>query len=66
MVVEGLHLGKLSVQELYVRMEGIQSAEVIDGSWYPINEKLVQDILKNPRRYEPWLETPPICGSWSI
>ena len=54
MVVEGLHLGKLSVQELHVRMEGIQSAEVIDGSWCPINEKLVRDILENPRRYEPW------------
>ena len=54
MVVEGLHLGKLSVQELHVRMEGIQSAEVIDGSWCPINEKLVRDILETPHRYEPW------------
>ena len=54
MVVDGLHLGKLSVQELSVRMEGIQSAEVIEGSWCPVNEKLVQDILENPRHYERW------------
>ena len=54
MVVDGLHLGKLTVQELFVRLEGIQSAEVIEGSWCPINEELVQDILENPHRYESW------------
>ena len=54
MVVDGLHLGKLTVQELFVRLEGIQSAEVIEGSWCPVNEKLVQDILENPHRYESW------------
>ena len=54
MVVDGLHLGKLTVQELFVRLEGIQSAEVIEGSWCPVNEKLVQDILENPHRYEAW------------
>lgn len=54
MVVDGLHLGKLTVQELLIRVAGIQSAEVIEGSWCSINEELVQDILEDPRRYEPW------------
>lgn len=54
MKVDGLHLGQYTVQELLVRIEGIQTAEVIDGSWCAVNEALVQDILENPHRYEAW------------
>lgn len=54
MTVDGLHLGHYTVQELSVRIEGIQTAEVIDGSWCAVNEALVQDILENPHRYEAW------------
>lgn len=54
MTVDGLHLGRYTVQELSVRIEGIQTAEVIDGSWCPVNRALVQDILEHPRRYEAW------------
>lgn len=54
LTVDGLHLGRYTVQELYVRMEGILSAEVIDGSWCPVNEALVADILANPHRYQAW------------
>lgn len=52
MQVDGLHLGRLTVQELYIRVERIISAEVIEGSWCEINEALVQDIMENPRKYE--------------
>ncbi len=54
MTVDGLHLGRHTVQELLVRIEGILSAEVIEGSWCPVNETLVKDILKHPHRYEAW------------
>lgn len=54
MTVDGLHLGRYTVQELLVRMEGILSAEVIEGSWCPVNEALVGDILEYPHRYEKW------------
>ena len=54
LTVDGLHLGRYTVQELLVRMEGILSAEVIEGSWCPVNEKLVERILEYPRRYEAW------------
>lgn len=54
LTVDGLHLGRLTVQELYMHMEGIQSAEVIEGSWCKINGKLVQDIFENPHHYQPW------------
>ena len=52
MQVDGLHLGRLTVQELYIRVERIISAEVIEGSWCEINEALVQDVMENPRKYE--------------
>ena len=52
MQVDGLHLGRLTVQELYIRVERIISAEVIEGSWCEINETLVQDVMENPRKYE--------------
>lgn len=50
--MDGLHLGRLTVQELYIRVERIISAEVIEGSWCEINEALVQDVMENPRKYE--------------
>ena len=52
MQVDGLHLGRLTVQELHIRVERILSAEVIEGSWCKINEILVQDVTENPRKYE--------------
>ena len=54
MTVDGLHLGQYTMQELLVRIDGIQTADVIDGSWCPVREALVQDILENPHRYEAW------------
>ena len=54
MRVEGMHLGKLTVQELVMYASGIRSAQVLDGSWYPVNQELVGDILEHPRKYEPF------------
>lgn len=52
MTVDGLHIGKFSVQELRIRLKGIQTASVIEGSWCPVNEALVQDILEHPGPYQ--------------
>lgn len=52
MTVDGLHIGKFSVQELKIRLKGIQTASVIEGSWCPVNEALVQDILEHPGQYQ--------------
>lgn len=50
--VDGLHLGKLTVQEFSIRAEGILWAQVIEGSWCETNPTLVQDILDHPRKYQ--------------
>ncbi len=54
LAVEGLHLGMYTV-EAYdrIRIDGILSSEVIEGSYYPVNDSLVQDIGINPHRYQP-------------
>lgn len=44
--------GQLIVDGLHLRVERIQSADLIEGSWCPVNERLVRDILENPRSYE--------------
>ncbi len=54
LAVEGLHLGLYTV-EAYdrIRIDAILSSEVIEGSYYPVNEALVRDIGRNPERYYP-------------
>lgn len=50
--VDGLHLGQYTVAELnHIRIEGILSSKVIEGSYYPVNKELVQDIYENPKKY---------------
>lgn len=51
LIVEGLHLSKLTTCELKIFIESIRSSKVIDGSYYKINQKLVDDIKHNPEKY---------------
>lgn len=52
LAVDGLHLGQCSLaryEKIYIA--SIQSAKVIEGSFCPVNEALVQDIHLNPHKY---------------
>lgn len=49
--VEGLHLGSLKNLELTIYIEGIVSSKVIDGTYQPINQCLIEDIKLNPHKY---------------
>ena len=51
LVVDGLHLGQLTVQELSIYLDRIRSAELVEGSWCPVNEALVADMEENPNKY---------------
>ncbi|MEG1075316.1 MAG: AAA domain-containing protein, partial [Ruthenibacterium sp.] len=51
LVVDGLHLRSLSICELKIYVDSIQSAAIIDGSYYPVNKQLVEDIRLNPDLY---------------
>lgn len=51
--VEGLHLGKYSVQSLdRIFIDSIQSSKIIEGSYCPVNKSLVDDIYINPHKYK--------------
>ena len=52
LTVDGLHLGQLTVKSLdWVRIDGILSSQIVEGSYYPINKRLVDDIYMNPEKY---------------
>ena len=52
MSVDGLHLGQYTVADLNIRIDSIRSSQVVDGSYCPVNEKLVRDISINPHKYK--------------
>ena len=51
LVVDGLHLGELMVQELRIFVDSILQASLIAGSYCEINRELVEDIKLNPTKY---------------
>lgn len=53
LAVEGLHLGQYSTASLdKIFIESIVSSKIIEGSYCPINQKLVDDIYINPHKYK--------------
>ena len=48
---DGLHTGEYKLSKLKVHIDRILSAKVVEGSYYPVNEKLVNDIYINPHKY---------------
>lgn len=44
MKVQGLHLARLTTLELKIYIDSILSSSVLDGSYFDINEKLIEDI----------------------
>ena len=53
LIVDGLHLGKYTLGERYrLSIDQITSSEVVEGSYCPINNQLVEDISLNPHKYK--------------
>lgn len=52
MSVDGLHLGQYTVADLRIRIDSIQSSQVVEGSYCPVNGRLVEDIYLNPHKYK--------------
>ena len=44
MKVQGLHLARLTTLELKIYIDSILSSSVLDGSYFDVNEKLIEDI----------------------
>ncbi|MBP3457735.1 MAG: DUF2726 domain-containing protein [Lachnospiraceae bacterium] len=51
--VDGLHLGLYEIKKLdNIYIDSILSSEIVEGSYCPVNKKLVEDIYLNPHRYK--------------
>lgn len=51
LIVEGFHLGQYTLQKLFIYIDSIKTSAVIEGTYYPINRKLTEDIRYNPDKY---------------
>jgi len=51
LIVDGLHLGELTIAELKIYIDSIQQASIVEGSYCPVNQDLVRDIMLNPNKY---------------
>ncbi len=52
LVGEGLHTEKCTICSLDIFIDKILSTKIVEGSYCPINEKLVNDIYINPQKYK--------------
>lgn len=51
--VEGLHLGRYTTETFeLIYMDSILSSSIVEGSYCPVNQRLVQDIYRNPHKYK--------------
>lgn len=51
--VEGMHLGRYSLDRYdTIYIDSIQSSQIIEGSFYPINKKVIADIHLYPDKYK--------------
>lgn len=52
LIVDGMHLTQHTIKELTVYVDSITSAAVIEGSLYPVNQRLIVDIALHPHKYD--------------
>ncbi len=53
LAVDGLHLSKYTTDSYdYIYIDSIISSQIVEGSYYPVNEALTGDIDMNPHRYK--------------
>lgn len=53
LAVDGLHLREYTTNSYdYIYIDSILSSQIVEGSYCPVNEKLVEDIYLNPHKYK--------------
>ncbi|SEW04197.1 AAA domain-containing protein [[Clostridium] fimetarium] len=52
LLVDGLHLGENTVLSLSIYIDSIISSSIIDGTYCPVNNVLIEDITYNPEKYQ--------------
>ncbi len=57
LVVDGLHLGQYTLEELHIYIDSIMTAVIVDGTYYAVNHALVEDIAEHPDKYRPLFDS---------
>lgn len=53
LAVDGLHLGKYTTDSYdCIYIDSILSSQIVEGSYCPVNQRLVEDIYLNPHKYK--------------
>ena len=52
----GLHLGLLTSKDLCIRIDSITEANIVDGTYCPINQVLIEDISSYPEKYQKYFQ----------
>ncbi|MCI8668660.1 MAG: DUF2726 domain-containing protein [Lachnospiraceae bacterium] len=53
LAVDGLHLGQYTTGAFdTIYIDAIRSSNIVEGSYCPVNQELVQDIYLNPHKYK--------------
>jgi len=53
LAVDGLHLGRYTTDSYdTIYIDSILSSQIVEGSYCPVNQKLVRDIYLNPHKYK--------------
>ena len=53
LAVEGLHLGRFTTDSYdWIYIDSILSSQIVEGSYCPVNRRLVEDIHQNPEKYK--------------
>ena len=53
LAVDGLHLREYTTNSYdYIYIDSILSSQIVEGSYCPVNEKLLEDIYLNPHKYK--------------
>ncbi len=57
--VEGLHLGRYTIGTYdRIHIDSILASQIIEGSYCPVNERLVRDICIHPHKYNTLFDKP--------
>ena len=53
LAVDGLHLAQYTTEAYdFIYIDSILTSQIVEGSYCPVNERLVQDIYINPHKYK--------------
>lgn len=57
--VDGMHLGELTIKELNIYIDSILSSTLLDGTYFPVNGSLTEDIKLYPDKYRELFDSVP-------